>query len=194
LLARGDASPVDTSALLGRAVDYTRGSLSHVTSALLSAPTPCSEWNLEALLRHMDDSLLAFTEAADVGYVDLGPVVPDDPAAELVGHLRARACALLAAWTHHPPTGMLAVADLALPAGLVAAAGALEITAHGWDVARACRVHHPIPAALAVALMSVVPQVVHDTDRPHRFADPVDVPPAARPGARLLGLIGRVSD
>jgi uncharacterized protein (TIGR03086 family) len=194
MLAPGDASPVDTSALLGRAVDYTRGSLSHVTGDLLSAPTPCWEWDLEALLRHMDDALLAFTEAADVGYVDLGPVLPHDPATELVRHLRARACALLAAWTHHPPTGLLEVADLPLPAALVAAAGALEITVHGWDVARACGVHRPIPAALAVALMSVVPQVVHDTDRPHRFADPVDVPPTAAPGELLLGLVGRVSD
>jgi hypothetical protein len=40
-------------------------------------------------------------------------------------------------------------------------------------------------------LLEVVPLFVHDADRPHRFADPVDVPLHARPSTRLLAALGR---
>ena len=62
---------------------------------------------------------------------------------------------------------------------------------HGWDVAQACGVDRPLPAALALELLDVVPLVVHDTDRPGRFAARVDVPLHARPSTRLLAALGR---
>lgn len=177
--------------LLERAVAYTRTSLQLVAHADLTAPTPCSRWDLLALLRHMNDALAAFTEAAAIGYVDLVPVRGTDPGAELVERLKGRACALLAAWAHHPGPGPVAVADRELRSDLLAAAGALEIAVHGWDVARACGVDRPLPPALALELLDVVPLLVRDGDRPHRFADPVDVPPHASPGTRLLAALGR---
>jgi uncharacterized protein (TIGR03086 family) len=177
--------------LLERAVGYTRTSLQLVAHADLTAPTPCSRWDLLALLRHMNDALAAFTEAAAIGYVDLVPVRGTDPGAELVERLKGRACALLAAWAHHPGPGRVAVADRELRSDLLAAAGALEIAVHGWDVARACGVDRPLPPALALELLDVVPLLVRDGDRPHRFAEPVDVPPHASPGTRLLAALGR---
>jgi uncharacterized protein (TIGR03086 family) len=177
--------------LLERAVGYTRTSLQLVASTDLAAPTPCARWDLLGLLRHMNDALAAFTEAAEIGYVDLVPVRGSDPGAELVERLKGRACALLAAWAHHPGTGDVTVHDRGLRSDVLAAAGSLEIAVHGWDVARACGVDHPLPAALASELLEVVPLFVHDTDRPHRFADPVDVPPHARPSTRLLAALGR---
>ena len=190
--------------LLGRAVDYTRGSLLLVAGTALDARTPCDRWDLNALLRHMVDSLAAFTEAAEIGYVDLVPVrsgpgadpgvrpVPE-PADELVEALKHRACALLAAWTHHPGPGQVAVADRELPSDLVAAAGALKIAVHGWDVARACGADRPLPGGLALELLGVLPLLVDAADRPARFAEPVDVPLHARPSTRLLAALGRRS-
>src|SRR3954466_1116196 len=90
------------AALLERAVGYTRASLQLVAGTPADACTPCESWDLLALLRHMDDSLAAFTDAADVGYVDLAPVRQQDSVGRLVDSLKARACALLAAWAHHP--------------------------------------------------------------------------------------------
>jgi uncharacterized protein (TIGR03086 family) len=185
--------PVPGAELLERAVGYTRTSLVLAVSADPAARTPCERWDLLALLRHMDDSLAAFTEAAEIGYVDLAPVVGADPAALVVQRLKARACALLAAWTHHPGPGVVAVGDRPLRSDLLAVAGALEIAVHGWDVAQACGVDRPLPAALALDLLDVLPLLVHDTDRPARFADPVDVPLHARPSTRLLGRLGRVA-
>jgi uncharacterized protein (TIGR03086 family) len=190
--------------LLGRAVDYTRGCLLLVAGASPAGRTPCEAWDLHALLRHMVDSLAAFTEAAEIGYVDLVPVPAASgarPVAEpvpdlvegLVDALKHRACALLAAWTHHPGPGTVAVADRELRSDLLAAAGSLEIAVHGWDVARACGADRPVPPGLALELLDVLPLLVDDADRPARFADPVDVPVHARPSARLLAALGRRS-
>ena len=190
----------DGSELLERAVGYTRGCLQLVATADLAAPTPCARWDLLALLRHMDDSLAAFTEAAAIGYVDLVPVPdPDVPveelapsgAALLLDRLKRRACAVLAAWAHHPGPSDVAVGDRQLRSDVLAAAGALEIAVHGWDVSAACGSPLPLPGPLAVALLDVVPLLVSAADRPHRFAAPVRVPPYASPGTRLLAALGR---
>jgi uncharacterized protein (TIGR03086 family) len=186
---------LEGAALLERAVGYTRTSLQLVASTPLSAPTPCSRWDLHALLRHMNDSLAALTEAADIGYVDLVPIhglgATSDPARVLVERLKGRACALLSAWAHHPETVPVAVADRVLRSDLLAAAGSLEIAVHGWDVAQACGVDRPIPAPLALDLLEVVPMFVGEDDRPGRFAPAVEVRLHARPSTRLLAALGR---
>jgi uncharacterized protein (TIGR03086 family) len=185
------------AALLERAVGYARGSLALLPGVPLHSRTPCAQWDLLDLLRHMDDSLAAFTEAAEIGYVDLVPVGTDPSGATtaqvVADRLKRRACALLAAWAHHPATRDVQVSDRALRSDLLAAAGALEIAVHGWDVARACGVDRPLPAALAVELLEVVPLLVTDGDRPRRFAEPVDVPAQAPPDIRLLAAVGRRS-
>ncbi len=186
------------SALLERAVAYTRTSLQLVASTSPQAPTPCDRWDLLALLRHMDDSLAAFTDAADIGYVDLAPVPAHDASdrepervAAAWSRCCACACALLAAWAHHSGGGDVSVCDRGLRSDLLAAAGSLEIAVHGWDVAQACGVDRPLPAALALELLDVVPLFVSDADRPARFAQPVDVPLHSRPSTRLLAALGR---
>jgi uncharacterized protein (TIGR03086 family) len=188
-------SYVDGPALLERAVGYTRSCLRLLPGHPTGSRTPCAEWDLLALLRHMDDSLAAFTEAADIGYVDLVPVRTDGFASrtvmDIADRLRVGACAVLAAWAHHPGPGAVLVGGRPLRSDLLAAAGALEIAVHGWDVAQACGGDLPLPAALGRDLLRVLPLLVHDDDRPHRFADPVDVPPQAPPGTRLLAAVGR---
>jgi len=187
---------LDGSSLLERAVSYTRGSLQLVGSTSLTASTPCRGWDLHALLRHMNDSLATFTEAAEIGYVDLVPVRDtgpgSDPSRVLVERLRGRACALLAAWAH-PRTGSVRVADRVLRSDLLASAGSLEIAVHGWDVAQACGVNRPLPPALAADLGELVPALVSDDDRPGRFAEPIDVPVHAPSSTRLLAALGRRS-
>jgi uncharacterized protein (TIGR03086 family) len=172
-------------------------SLHLAVSADLHARTPCERWDLLDLLRHMDDSLAAFTEAAQVGYVDLVPVPGADATGavveRLVDRLRGRACALVGAWTERPAPPRVEVGrpGTGLPGGLLAEAGALEIAVHGWDLAQACGVQRPLPAALALDLLDTVPRLIGAADRPTRFADVVDVPVHARPSTRLLALTGR---
>jgi uncharacterized protein (TIGR03086 family) len=193
--ARG---PGDGAALLERAVGYTRVCLQSAAAADRHACTPCDGWDLLDLLRHMDDSLAALTEAAEIGYVDLVPVRGDASEGlveRLLDRLRARACALVAAWADPPDRLRVQVGPggATLPGDLIASAGALEIAVHGWDVAQACGVDRPLPAALALDLLDAAPALITGADRPGRFADVVDVPLHARPSTRLLALTGRVA-
>jgi uncharacterized protein (TIGR03086 family) len=198
-------------ALLERAVSYMLGSLLLVTPAALANRTPCNKWDLRALLRHLNDSLRTLDEAIAAGRVTLDPA--DDPgchqgdqgdqgdlgdlgdlgdtALELVPTLRSRACGMIGAWANAGAPADVSIAGRALSPSVVAAAGAVEIAAHGWDVARACGQDRPIPAELAEELFELCPILVGGTDRPARFAAPVEVSPTAHRSDRLVAFLGR---
>jgi uncharacterized protein (TIGR03086 family) len=185
-----EAALLEAPALLERAVAYTRSSLALLPRAAPGAATPCSQWDLVRLLRHMDDGLAAFTEAAESGYVAPAGPAEGHPAL-LAASLRDRACRLLGAWAHEPGRPAVSVVGRDLSTTVLAATGALEITVHGWDVARACGEDRPIPEELAATLLAVAPLVVRADDRPGRFAAPHDVPPTADASTRLLAYLGR---
>lgn len=130
----------------------------------LGHATPCRGWDLRTLLVHLDDSLAALHEAADLGHVKL-----DRPG----------------------EAGAVSVAGSPLGSGIVAAAGALEVAVHGWDVARTCGGTRPLPPLLAQELLALAPLLVTDTDRATRFGQPVDIPAGASSSDRLLAHLGR---
>lgn len=185
-----EAALLEAPALLERAVAYTRSTVALLPRAAPDTPTPCAQWDLVRLLRHMDDALAAFTEAAESGYVAPDGPAPSDPAL-IAASLRERACRLLGAWAHEPGRPAVSVVGHDLSMTVLAATGALEIAVHGWDVARACGENRPIPVELAATLLAVAPLVVHADDRPSRFAAPYDVPPTAPASRRLLAFLGR---
>lgn len=187
-------------ALLERAIGYTLGSLLLVGTHDLRRRTPCTGWDLAALLGHMDDSLLALHEASTGRCVALDPVTcrdaEDVSAVAVVNRLRKRACRLLGGWNRAEPgsaadDGLVSVGGRYVTSSLVAAAGALEIAVHGWDVARACGRLHPVPAPLAEELLELAPLLVRPAERPGRFAPPVAVAPSAPAGDRLVAFLGR---
>jgi uncharacterized protein (TIGR03086 family) len=190
------ASVAGGFALLERAMAYTLGSLQLVSPELMTAPTPCTQWDLRRLLGHMNESLRTMHEATTAGHLDLADPAGGlaDVAADPVAALRTRACQMMGAWADPRGPTEVAIGDAGMPAGLVAATGAVEVAVHGWDVAEACGRHRPVPSALAGELLALVQVVVDDTDRPHRFAAPVDVRPSAGPSERLLAHLGRRSD
>jgi uncharacterized protein (TIGR03086 family) len=189
---RARAALIGGIALLERAINYTLGSLHAVTPEALSYPTPCRDWDLRALLEHLDDSLLALHEAIDIGRVGLDlPAGGGDPAVDLVATVRDHACQLLGAWTNAESHHLVSIDGWSLTAGIVTGTGAIEVAVHGWDIAQACQWHRSIPPALAEEMLDLSPLFVTDADRPARFAAPTDVPPLATPGDRLIALLGR---
>jgi uncharacterized protein (TIGR03086 family) len=186
-------------ALLERAMGYTLGSLQLVTPASLDNPTPCGEWDLRALLLHMNESLQALHEAIAVGHLELDPsldvtdVYADygDPMRDPVASLRNRACHMVGAWMSPSAPDVVSIADRCVTADVVAAAGAIEVTVHGWDVAAACGVDRPIPEALARRLLDLCEVFVDDTDRPHRFGPERVCGPGAVASVHLLARLGR---
>jgi uncharacterized protein (TIGR03086 family) len=179
-------------ALLERATGYLLGGLPLVTPEAMANPTPCADWDLRALLLHTNDSLLALHEAIAVGHVGLDPAADyGGPAADPVATLRNRASRMIGAWANARGPDEISIADRTLTSGVVAAAGALEVAVHGWDITRACGHDRPVPPALAEELLELCPLLVGDADRPTRFAPPVDMSPLASPNDRLVALLGR---
>jgi len=177
-------------ALLERAIGYTLGSLVLVTPDDLHRSTPCRAWDLAALLDHMNDSLLTLGEAA-IGRIDLEPEARGDgDAVEAVATLRSRACRLLGDWSA-PERGPVTVGGRRLTSSLVAVIGAVEIAVHGWDVAQACRRPRAIPSGLGEELLELAPLFVAGAGG-EQFARPIEVPPSAPAGDKLVAFLGRV--
>lgn len=194
-------------ALLERAVAYTLGGLQLVRPELMTRPTPCAGWDLRALLLHMNESLHTLHEAIAVG--QLGPepagdrhgnpgargdpgAYYGDPAVDPVATLRNRAGQLIGAWVAAPDDAIsISIVDRPLSSDVVAAAGAVEVAVHGWDVARACDRPREIPPELARDLLELAGVLVGAADRGTAFGTPVDVRPGATPSDRLAAFLGR---
>jgi len=186
---------MNSGELLERSLAYALGCVAGVLPGSLGRATPCARWDLEELLRHLDDSVDVLHEGVAGGRVGLCPSPsPADP----VCAFRQRARALLGAWAVASgellsPRPSVGVGDRSLDLWLLAAVGAVEIAVHGWDVAQACGRPRPIPSALAAELLPIARCFVAEADRGVRFAEPVDEPSTAwhRPEDRLLAFLGR---
>jgi uncharacterized protein (TIGR03086 family) len=194
---RASAALVGGVAVLERAIAYLLGNLALVTPEALARPTPCEHWDLYDLLDHLDDSLSALHEAVDVGCVACDPFAPGVDAARrgageaLILLVRDRAVRLLGVWANAGGAPSVRIEDEPMSAALVAGAGAIEVTVHGWDVARACGRPRPIPPELADELLDLSVLLVRGQDRPGRFGRPVAVPANAPAGDRLVAFLGR---
>jgi uncharacterized protein (TIGR03086 family) len=177
-------------AVLERSISYALGSLALVTPPMLVRPTPCLGWDLRDLLHHFSDSMAALEEAAIRGRVSISPQ-PDGDAVIL--ETRNRAVQLLGAWTNGPCASTVRLEAASLSAPLVAGAGAIEVTVHGWDVAQACGFPRPIPDELADELLDLAVILLRGPDRLGRFAGPLAPPMGAGAGARLLAFVGRAA-
>jgi uncharacterized protein (TIGR03086 family) len=186
--------------LLVDAVSYALGNVAGVTRDLLAQPTPCRGWDLRTLLRHGCESLAALDEGFASGCVRLtadndsthAECMDANKPAELFA---ARACALLDSWAA-ADWPAVAVGGWPLATEVVAAAGALEIAVHGWDIAQASGSRLPIPPLLAVSLLDLAPLLITGTDRAPLFAAPLFAAPIpvacdASASDKLTAFLGR---
>ncbi|WP_433467091.1 TIGR03086 family metal-binding protein [Spirillospora sp. CA-128828] len=172
--------------LLERAIGYALTAVQAVTPQMLARPTPCESWDLDMLMLHLGDSLDALHEGMSIGQVETVPPQAE-PVDDPVSALRVRAVRLLKV---SAARRTVTIGDRRLAGGLVAAAGAIEVAVHGWDLSQATGEGRPIPPDLADELMAFCPLVVPETRSP-LFADPVEPGPRAGPGDRLVAYLGR---
>lgn len=185
------ASPPASVAVLDSAVVWTHSCLQLARTSDLSLPTPCAAWNLGQLLAHMEDSLAALGEAAELGRIELSePHTGVDPG-RIIDRIVQRACATRAAWLQRLTSAPVSIGDLRIGRDTTAMVGALEIAVHGWDVAQAVGSGRQIPEDLAVRLYDAAQLVVTPEERGTRFAEPIQVPADASMSTRLLAHLGR---
>jgi uncharacterized protein (TIGR03086 family) len=185
------AAVASAGRLLADAVSYALGNAEVVTPDLLARPTPCGGWDLRILLQHGCESMAALEEGFASGCVRLavaGDCAHDSgPAALFI----TRARSLLGCWGAGAGRPAVAVGGWPLATEIVAAAGALEIAVHGWDIAQASGSRVPIPASLAASLLEIAPLLITDADRAQLFAAPLAAQSGAGASEQLTAFLGR---
>jgi len=166
-------------------------------------PTPCSEWDVRALLSHVIGTLW-LTEALFTGQAPRYPMAPgglpgpgldgsdpggDDPAA---AYAEASAAALAAVGAgdalsraHVTPLGEM-------PGPLLAGFTILDIAVHGWDLARATGQPADLDGRLAAHVLAFAEQALATPQtRGPRIGPAQPVPDAAPVTQRLAAYLGR---
>ncbi len=179
---------------LAEAARYLLGSILLVREADLRLPTPCRDWDLRRLLRHLRTSLADVTDVLVVPEFPGGAGLAAHPpvGTDAVAALRAGVVDFVLASTSLPTAGRWCeIEGRRLPAKTVAYVGTIEMVLHAWDIAQACRADRPIPPGLAATLLTVSPPLAEAGLAGHVFAEPLAPPTTATPGDQLLALFGR---
>ena len=176
------------------AADAAARTVAHVDAGQFGEPTPCTEWDVRALLNHLilwtSYSLAARAEGESVGQDLMDRDFAADPG--FAADYRAQLDRALAAWAD-PATWKrsLDMMGSPTPSADVAALNIAEMVLHGWDLAAATSQVYAVGAPAAAAAMRAV-EANADLFRQYKgFAEPVEVPPTASTLDRLLALSGR---
>jgi uncharacterized protein (TIGR03086 family) len=184
---------MDPINVLQRTVDQTGQIVAGVKPDQLGAATPCSDWDVRALLNHTVAAVRMFDTAARGGDVDLSifaednvgddPGVAYDAMATRLREALATAGVLDAMW--NMPFGTV-------PGMMAIGFATLEIAQHGWDVARATGQQPEFDpdvteTAFATARMAPADQV----RVPGVFGPEADCPDGAPEHDRLAAFVGR---
>ena len=158
--------------------------------------TPCTEWDVRALLNHLLGTL-ALGEALLLDAQPAVKVAPGEvPDVDLVGHDPAQAYrlgtkALLVAAggdaltrSHHTPLGEM-------PGAVLGGFTTLDILVHGWDLAKATGQDPTLEPSLAEELLGFARETLSESTRGPRIGPPVAVGADAPATERLVGYLGR---
>jgi uncharacterized protein (TIGR03086 family) len=187
----------DPRPLHRRAIAQTETAVAAVTPDQLALPTPCTEYDVRALLSHIIGGL---TRAALVGEGDPGALarpamaegVADDSWPDAY---RAAAARATAAWADDAKLDALVEVPWGKVPGRFAIAGYIqEILAHGWDLARATGQPTEGDPELALFALAgakrILPPDIRGNDGVP-FGPVVDVPADATPYTQLAAWLGR---
>lgn len=189
---------MESYAAFEQAVMSTAGIVKIVRQDQMTAPTPCSEWDVRALLNHVIGTLWlgqALLGDSEPRYAMAPGGLPDadlartDPAA---AYAEASEAALAAAGAGDALTRLHTTPLGDMPGPILAGFTTLDILVHGWDLAKA--IGHPVVLDDAVAehVMGFAQQSLASEEmRAGRIGPALAVPEAASVGDRLAGFLGR---
>ncbi len=184
---------MDMLELLDGAFASTGRIIRNIRSVDLGGPTPCTDWDVQALINHTTWVVARFERtAADQEPPTAGPddLVGADPA----GAFDRAATANLAAWS--APNALAGTRRLPIgevPAEMAAGVNFIDTLVHGWDLASVTGQDPALDPALAGAALEFSKVAIRDDLRgPGKpFAAMVDVSAGASPTDRLVAFLGR---
>jgi uncharacterized protein (TIGR03086 family) len=179
---------------LTSACQRTAQVLANVTDDKLTAPTPCENLRLDALVAHIGVLAHAFTAAARK---DFGPMTDTPPAddAPLDEDWRtaypARLAELARAWGDPAAwEGMSRAGGIDFPGEVGGSIALAEVVLHGWDVASATGVSYDADEATTNALLEYLAQF-DPSGTPGMFGPAVPTAENAPAFDRIIAMSGR---
>jgi uncharacterized protein (TIGR03086 family) len=176
------------------AADAAARTVDNVHAGQFSGPTPCTDWDVRALLNHLilwtAYSLEARARGGSVGQELMDRDFAADPG--FAAGYRAQLDRALSAWADPAAWEReLPVMGTATPAADIAALSIAELVLHGWDLATATGQRYTLSDAATAAAAGAV-EANADLFRQYKgFAEPVEVPASASALDRLLAASGR---
>ncbi|MGH3972486.1 MAG: TIGR03086 family metal-binding protein [Pseudonocardiaceae bacterium] len=165
--------------------------LAAVRPEQLSAPTPCPDYDVEALVNHIIGWLRVFAASAS------GRIVDDDPAGfvstDPVADFESAAAELIAGWRAGGVDRTVRLIGADLPAQMVLAMTLMEYVTHGCDLAKA--IDQTVPFSddeLAITLErahATLPDQYRGEGK--TFGNVIEVAHEAPVLDRLMGFMGR---
>jgi uncharacterized protein (TIGR03086 family) len=188
---------MDLFTAFDRAVASTADVVKATPAGQMSAPTPCTEWSVRALLNHVIGTLwLAaglFSDQAPrypmaPGGLPPGDLAGEDPAA---AYAEAAAAALAAAAAGDVLTRVHVTPLGDMPGPALAGFTTLDVLVHGWDLATATGQPADLDGRLAAHVLGFAEQAITPPTRAPRIGPAVPVAPVAPVTQRLVAFLGR---
>jgi uncharacterized protein (TIGR03086 family) len=156
----------------------------------LGDPTPCSEFNVKELLRHVIGGLTMLKTAADGGKAEMPAedLVGDDPAAQY-DEGRAALLESLKQPGVLERTWSMPFGDM--PGAMMAGIAFMEHVTHAWDIRKATGQPTELPADLVNECLDLVRPMDAMIRMPGVCGPAVEVPDSASPTDKLAGFMGR---
>ncbi len=174
-------NPID---LYSAAVKGTREIIGGVQSSQLGDPTPCSEWNVQALMDHI-------VGGTGMVWGALAGAAPETPQGSSPGVAfdAGTAKVLDAAKAPGALEKTTPIGDM--PGGQLLTAFFMDTLVHGWDLAKATGQNTDMPADLAETCYAIFGPSADEMRKTGRFGPRVEVAEDATTQIKLLGALGR---
>jgi len=188
---------MDDVATMQKVVAEANRVVSGITPEQLDLPTPCSEWDVRALLNHVTGGSDMFAEGVSQG------AISDERVGELLGTDRlgddyqgsfaaATQRALDAFATPGAAEKMVTLPFGTMPAGAALNIAIFDVTVHAWDLAKATGQDTSLDPAVVEPALAVGTQMIGDDMRAAgMFGAAVDVADDAPASDRLAAFAGR---
>ncbi|MBV8861400.1 MAG: TIGR03086 family protein [Mycobacterium sp.] len=181
-----DSPPTDELASAEAALSVLQHVLHPIAGDELSKPTPCPEYDVGQLTRHLVDDMALFGDA--VGTKPAEGSSDDSVERQIIGAARP----VLDAWHRRGLEGTVTLASYELPATAAIGYLTLEFLVHAWDYATATG--HPIDVAESLSdyALGLAQQLIPPEARAQLgFGEPVAMSDDAPALDRLIAFTGR---
>jgi uncharacterized protein (TIGR03086 family) len=181
------------------AAELATGVLTELRSDQLTAPTPCTEYDVRALLDHLAWAAVLSQRAAtktplerDWSSLTPAPFLDGLPVEQWAAAIPAELDAAADAWADPAAwEGDTLVGTTTMPASVVGPMMLAEFVLHSWDLARATGLPYEVPVALGEATLTAVEPLAQMGRDGGWYGPEIAVPSGASAFERALGLAGR---